>query len=224
MELRFALRRCSLISRTNYMICRPWWRIGLSAAASPLTALRSFAVPQRVRLNRAPCQRRASALSVHHRISGMEHLVLHFIMTGDVRLRLTTARREPQAAKPRRGFQCRFGHGRTWFVLRGIGSLSSGKTPPSPGTFTVDPRFLWRPALPETRGVDRPRVPATQRQTLEGELHWRYVICMMREEERYWLKVSLTIGFVVLVLLLLLISGMIGNMKHIALTILEAVQ
>jgi hypothetical protein len=47
---------------------------------------------------------------------------------------------------------------------------------------------------------------------------------MMRDEERYWLKVSLTIGFVVLVLLLLLISGMIGNMKHIVITILEAVQ
>jgi hypothetical protein len=47
---------------------------------------------------------------------------------------------------------------------------------------------------------------------------------MMREEERYWVKVSLTIGLVVLVLLLLLISGMIGNMKHIVLTILEAAQ
>ncbi len=47
---------------------------------------------------------------------------------------------------------------------------------------------------------------------------------MMRDEERYWVKVSLTIGVVVLVLLLLLISGMIGNMKHIALTILEATQ
>jgi hypothetical protein len=47
---------------------------------------------------------------------------------------------------------------------------------------------------------------------------------MMREEERYWVKVSLTIGFVVLVLLLLLISGMIGNMKDIVLTILEAAQ
>jgi hypothetical protein len=47
---------------------------------------------------------------------------------------------------------------------------------------------------------------------------------MMREEERYWVKVSLTIGFVVLVLLLLLISGMIGNMKHIVITILEAAQ
>jgi hypothetical protein len=35
-------------------------------------------------------------------------------------------------------------------------------------------------------------------------------------------KVSLTIGVVVLVLVLLLISGMIGNMKHIVLTILEA--
>ena len=38
------------------------------------------------------------------------------------------------------------------------------------------------------------------------------------------MKVSLTIGFVVLVLLLLLISGMIGNMKDIVLTILEAAQ
>ena len=38
------------------------------------------------------------------------------------------------------------------------------------------------------------------------------------------MKVSLTIGFVVLVLLLLLISGMIENMKHIVLTILEAAQ
>ena len=47
---------------------------------------------------------------------------------------------------------------------------------------------------------------------------------MMREEERYWVKVSLTIGAVVLVLLLLLISGMIGAMKHIVITILEAAQ
>ena len=47
---------------------------------------------------------------------------------------------------------------------------------------------------------------------------------MMREEERYWVKVSLTIGFVVLVLLLVLISGIVGNMKHIILTILEAAQ
>jgi len=47
---------------------------------------------------------------------------------------------------------------------------------------------------------------------------------MMREEDRYWVKVSLTIGLVVLVLLLLLISGMIGNMKDIVITILEATQ
>jgi len=47
---------------------------------------------------------------------------------------------------------------------------------------------------------------------------------MMRDEERYWVKVSLTIGAVVLVLLLLLISGIIGNMKHIVITILEAAQ
>ena len=38
------------------------------------------------------------------------------------------------------------------------------------------------------------------------------------------MNVSLTIGFVVLVLLLVLISGMIGHMKHIVITILEAVQ
>lgn len=38
------------------------------------------------------------------------------------------------------------------------------------------------------------------------------------------MKVSLTIGAVVLVLLLLLISGMIGNMKDIVWTILEAAQ
>ncbi len=47
---------------------------------------------------------------------------------------------------------------------------------------------------------------------------------MMRAEERYWVKVSLTIGFVVLVLLLLLISGVIGNMEHIVMDILEAVR
>jgi hypothetical protein len=47
---------------------------------------------------------------------------------------------------------------------------------------------------------------------------------MMREEERYWMKVSLTIGTVVLVLLLLLISGMIGNMKAIVVSILKAAQ
>ena len=57
---------------------------------------------------------------------------------------------------------------------------------------------------------------------LERELRRRYVICMMREEERYWVKVSLTIDLVVIVLLLLLISGMIGNMKNIVITILEA--
>ena len=47
---------------------------------------------------------------------------------------------------------------------------------------------------------------------------------MMREEERYWVKVSLTIGFVVLVLLFLLISGVIGNMEDIVTGILRAVQ
>jgi hypothetical protein len=68
------------------------------------------------------------------------------------------------------------------------------------------------------------RAPATRHRPLERGFRRRYVISMMREEERYWVKVSLTIGVVVLVLLLLLISGIIGNMKHIALTILEAVQ
>jgi hypothetical protein len=47
---------------------------------------------------------------------------------------------------------------------------------------------------------------------------------MMRPEERYWVKVSLTIGFVVLALLFLLISGVIGDMERIVLDILKAVQ
>ena len=47
---------------------------------------------------------------------------------------------------------------------------------------------------------------------------------MMRPEERYWVKVSLTIGFVVLALLLLLISGVIGAMEHIVLDILKSGQ
>jgi len=47
---------------------------------------------------------------------------------------------------------------------------------------------------------------------------------MMRPEERYWVKVSLMIGFVVLVLLLLLISGAIGAMEHIVVDILKAMQ
>jgi len=68
------------------------------------------------------------------------------------------------------------------------------------------------------------RTTAARYQPLVRALCRRYVVYMMRDEERYWLKVSLTIGFVVLVLLLLLISGMIGNMKHIVITILEAVQ
>ena len=47
---------------------------------------------------------------------------------------------------------------------------------------------------------------------------------MMREEERYWVKVSITIAVVVLVLLLLSVFGIIGSMKHILITILEAGQ
>ncbi len=47
---------------------------------------------------------------------------------------------------------------------------------------------------------------------------------MMRPEERYWVKVSLTIGFVVLALLLLLISGVVGDMQHIVIDILKSVR
>ena len=72
--------------------------------------------------------------------------------------------------------------------------------------------------------MNRRRVPATRCRPLEPEVRRRYVICMMRDEERYWVKVSLTIGTVVLVLLLFLISGIVGNMKHIVMTILEAAQ
>ena len=46
----------------------------------------------------------------------------------------------------------------------------------------------------------------------------------MRDEERYWVKVSVTISLVVLVLLLLLISGMISNMQQIVMDILNAAQ
>ncbi len=44
----------------------------------------------------------------------------------------------------------------------------------------------------------------------------------MRSEERYWVKVSITISVVVLALLLLLISGLIGNMEHIVTEVLKA--
>ena len=47
---------------------------------------------------------------------------------------------------------------------------------------------------------------------------------MMRPEERYWVKVSVTIGFVVLVVLLLLISGVVGNMEDIVMDIIKAMQ
>jgi len=46
----------------------------------------------------------------------------------------------------------------------------------------------------------------------------------MRPEERYWVKVSLTIGLVVLALLFLLISGVVGDMEHIVIDILKVVQ
>jgi len=45
---------------------------------------------------------------------------------------------------------------------------------------------------------------------------------MMRPEERYWVKVSVTIGLVVLVLLFLLISGVVGSMARIVVDILRA--
>jgi hypothetical protein len=38
---------------------------------------------------------------------------------------------------------------------------------------------------------------------------------MMRAEERYWLKVSLTIGTVVLTLLLLIILGLAKDLGHL---------
>jgi hypothetical protein len=47
---------------------------------------------------------------------------------------------------------------------------------------------------------------------------------MMRPEERYWVKVSVTIGLVVLVVLLLLISGVVGNMEDIVMDIIKAMQ
>jgi len=47
---------------------------------------------------------------------------------------------------------------------------------------------------------------------------------MMRAEERYWVKVSLTIGLVVLALLLFLISGVIGSMEDIVIDILKSAQ
>lgn len=37
----------------------------------------------------------------------------------------------------------------------------------------------------------------------------------MRPLERYWLKVSLTIGFVVLVLIVLLMAGMAKELSHL---------
>ena len=54
------------------------------------------------------------------------------------------------------------------------------------------------------------------------ELLRHYAVRMMRPEERYWVKVSITIGVVVIVLLMLLISGVIGSMTHIVMDILEA--
>jgi hypothetical protein len=88
--------------------------------------------------------------------------------------------------------------------------------------------FVVREAAPKgvtvwwMEQVGARRAPATRHRPLECGFRRRYVVCVMRDEERYWVKVSLTIGFVVLVLLLLLISGIIGSMEHIVTTILEA--
>ena len=82
-------------------------------------------------------------------------------------------------------------------------------------------------ALPSVYCQNRRHDPTGPRQLSEGSTgtgRRRYAIPMMREEERYWVKVSLTIGFVVLVLLLLLISGMVGNMEDIVNGVLETVQ
>jgi hypothetical protein len=75
------------------------------------------------------------------------------------------------------------------------------------------------------RGHPSPLLLApTPRVVLPIELRRHYAVCMMRPEERYWVKVSLTIGFVVLVLLLLMISGVVGDMEHIVIDILRAMQ
>lgn len=46
---------------------------------------------------------------------------------------------------------------------------------------------------------------------------------MMRSEERYWLKVSLTIGFVVLALLFLIILGLTNTLGHLYDSVIRAV-
>jgi hypothetical protein len=46
----------------------------------------------------------------------------------------------------------------------------------------------------------------------------------MRSEERYWLKVSLSIGFVTLMLLLLIILGLTHQLGHIYDSVLKAVE
>jgi hypothetical protein len=45
----------------------------------------------------------------------------------------------------------------------------------------------------------------------------------MRPEERYWMKVSLTISFVVLALLLLIILGLTNQLSHIYDSVVRAV-
>ena len=74
------------------------------------------------------------------------------------------------------------------------------------------------------RGTETKCRSARSRVVLPVGLGRHYAIRMMRPEERYWVKVSLTIGIVVLVLLLLLISGVVGDMEHIVTDILKTVQ
>ena len=47
---------------------------------------------------------------------------------------------------------------------------------------------------------------------------------MMRSEERYWLKVGLTVGAVALVLLILIILGLTDQLGHLYDSILRSVE
>jgi uncharacterized DUF497 family protein len=61
--------------------------------ALPLAALHSFAVPQRVRLSRAPCHRGASAPSVRDRICEVGHLVVVHTLREKNVIRIISARK-----------------------------------------------------------------------------------------------------------------------------------
>ena len=72
--------------------------------------------------------------------------------------------------------------------------------------------------------ANEPSRAAPSRVVLPVRVRRHYAVRMMRPEERYWVKVSLTIGFVALALLLLLISGVLGAMERIVMDILKAAQ